>query len=37
MKHNLDNCFIDPVIRKDLFRSSLNKIDSIIEKIKKKK
>ena len=36
MKHNIDNCFIDPVIRKDLFKSTLNKIGSIIEKIKKK-
>ena len=34
MKHNINNCFIDPVIRKDLFKSSMNKINLIIDKIK---
>ena len=34
MKHNINNCFIDPVIRKDLFKSSMNKINLIIHKIK---
>ena len=37
MKHNINNCFIDPVIKKDLFKSTLNKTDLIIEKIKKSK
>ena len=37
MKHNINNCFIDPVIRKDLFKSSMNKINLIIDKIKKSK
>ena len=35
MKHNIDNCFIDSVIKKNLFKSSLKKIDFIV--IKKKK
>ena len=34
MKHNINNCFIDPVIKKDLFKSSMNKISLIIDKIK---
>tara|TARA_Y100000590_G_scaffold104575_1_gene118979 strand:+ start:968 stop:2221 length:1254 start_codon:yes stop_codon:yes gene_type:complete len=37
MKHNIDNCFIDPVIKKNLFKSTLNKIDLVIDKIKKGK
>ena len=37
MKHNIDSCFIDPVIKKDLFKSSLKKINLIIDKIKKSK
>ena len=34
MKHNIDNCFVDPVIKKDLFKSSMKKINLIIDKIK---
>ena len=37
MKHNIDNCFIDSVIKKNLFESSLKKIDFIIDEIKKSK
>ena len=37
MKHNIDNCFIDSVIKKNLFKSSLKKIDFIIDEIKKSK
>ena len=37
MKHNIDNCFIDSVIKKDLFKSSLKKTSFIIDEIKKSK
>jgi len=37
MKHNIDNCFIDSVIKKDLFESSLKKTNFIIDEIKKSK
>jgi len=37
MKHNINNCFIDPVINKGLFNSNFKKIDLIIDKIKKSK
>ena len=37
MKHNINNCFIDPVIKKDLFKSSLKKINFIIDQIKESK
>ena len=37
MKHNIDSCFIDSVIKKDLFKSSLKKTSFIIDKIKKSK
>ncbi|PPR31671.1 MAG: hypothetical protein CFH28_00414 [Alphaproteobacteria bacterium MarineAlpha6_Bin6] len=33
MKHNINNCFTHPVIKKDLFKSTLNKIDFIIDKL----
>ena len=34
MRHNIDNCFVDPFIKKDLFKSSMKKINLIIDKIK---
>jgi len=37
MKHNIDSCFIDSVIKKDLFKSSLKKTSFIIDEIKKSK
>jgi len=37
MKHNIDNCFIDSVIKKDSFKSSLKKTNFIIDQIKKSK
>ena len=37
MKHNINNCFISSVIKKDLFKSSLKKINFIIDQIKKSK
>ena len=37
MKHNINNCFLDPVIKKDLFKSTLNNIVKIIDKIKNPK
>ena len=37
MKHNIDSCFIDSVIKKDLFESSLKKTNFIIDEIKKSK
>ena len=37
MKHNTNNCFIDSVIKKSLYETSLKKIDSIIDKIKNTK
>ena len=37
MKHNIDNCFVDAVIKKDLYKSNLKKTDFIIDKIKKTK
>ena len=37
MKHNINNCFVDNVIKKDLFKSSLKKINFIIDQIKKSK
>ena len=37
MKHNIDNCFIDSVIKKDSYKSSLKKINFIIDQIKKSK
>ena len=37
MKHNINNCFINSVIKKDLFKSSLKKINFIIDQIKKSK
>tara|TARA_B100000949_G_C14281287_1_gene451965 strand:- start:2035 stop:3288 length:1254 start_codon:yes stop_codon:yes gene_type:complete len=37
MKHNIDNCFIDSVIKKDSFKSSLKKTNLIIDQIKKSK
>ena len=37
MKHNIDSCFIDSVIKKDLFQSSLKKTSFIIDEIKKSK
>ena len=35
MKHNINNCFIDSVIKKDSYKSSLKKINFIIDQIKK--
>ena len=37
MKHNIDSVFIDSVIKKDLFKSSLKKTSFIIDEIKKSK
>ena len=37
MKHNINNCFIDSVIKKDSFKSSLKKTNFIIDQIKKSK
>ena len=37
MKHNINSCFVDNVIKKDLFKSSLKKINFIIDQIKKSK
>ena len=37
MKHNINNCFVDKVIKKDLFKSSLKKINFIIDQIKESK
>ena len=37
MKHNINNCFINSVIKKDLFKSSLKKINFIVDQIKKSK
>ena len=37
MKHNINSCFVDNVIKKDLFKSSLKKINLIIDQIKKSK
>ena len=37
MKHNINNCFIDSVIKKDSYKSSLKKINFIIDQIKKSK
>ena len=37
MKHTINNCFINSVIKKDLFKSSLKKINFIIDQIKKSK
>jgi len=37
MKHNIDNCFIDSVIKKDSYKSSLKKTNFIIDQIKKSK
>ena len=37
MKHNTNNCFIDSVIKKSLYETSLKKIDAIINKIKNTK
>ena len=35
MKHNINNCFIDSVIKKDSYKASLKKTNFIIDKIKK--
>ena len=37
MKHNINSCFISSVIKKDLFKSSLKRINFIIDQIKKSK
>ena len=37
MTHNINNCFIDSVIKKDSYKSSLKKINFIIDQIKKSK
>ena len=37
MKHNINNCFIDSVIKKDSYKSSLKKTNFIIDQIKKSK
>ena len=37
MKHNINNFFIDSVIKKDSYKSSLKKINFIIDQIKKSK
>ena len=37
MKHNINSCFVDNVIEKDLFKSSLKKINFVIDQIKKSK
>ena len=37
MKHNINSCFVDNVIKKDLFKSSLKKINFIIDQIKESK
>ena len=37
MKHTINNCFINSVIKKDLFKSSLKKINFIVDQIKKSK
>ncbi len=35
MKHNINNCFIDSVIKKDSYKASLKKTNFIIDEIKK--
>ena len=37
MNHNINNCFVNSVIKKDLFKSILKKINLIIDQIKKSK
>jgi len=37
MNHNINNCFINSVIKKKLFKSTLKKINFIIDQIKKSK
>ena len=37
MKHNINNCFVDSVIKKNLFQASLKKTNDIINEINKSK